>query len=85
MPEVNLKLIKQRRTELGLTQAMMAKELNLAFAEKYARRENGVYKFQNSRITDFSKNFKDTYGKNLLLVLRKSNTKENGNVQFRTS
>ncbi len=46
MPEVNLKLIKQRRTELGLTQAMMAKELNLAFAEKYARRENGVYKFQ---------------------------------------
>lgn len=46
MPEVNLKLIKQRRTELGLTQAMMAKELNLAFAEKYARRENGIYKFQ---------------------------------------
>ncbi|WP_304651686.1 hypothetical protein [uncultured Ligilactobacillus sp.] len=30
MPKVNLKLIKQRRTELGLTQAMMAKELNLA-------------------------------------------------------
>lgn len=46
MPEVNLRLIKQRRMELGLTQAMMAKELNLSFAEKYTRRENGIYKFQ---------------------------------------
>ncbi len=46
MPEVNLKAIKKRRVELGITQIEMAKALKLSFAEKYARRENGVYKFQ---------------------------------------
>lgn len=46
MPEVNLKAIKKRRMELGITQKEMANALNLSFAEKYARRENGIYKFQ---------------------------------------
>lgn len=46
MPEVNLKAIKKRRLELGITQKEMANALNLSFTEKYARRENGIYKFQ---------------------------------------
>lgn len=46
MPKVNLKFIKQRREELGITQSQMAKELGLSASSGYNHYENG-----NRRLT----------------------------------
>ena len=46
MPKINLKFIKQRREELGITQGQMAKELGLSTSSGYNHYENG-----NRRLT----------------------------------
>ena len=45
MPKVNLKFIKNRRLELHITQAQMAKALGLSSSSGYNHYENGNRRF----------------------------------------
>lgn len=50
MQEINLKLIKDRRKENGLTLQKMAENLGFKDASTYYKYEKGIYKFKAEHI-----------------------------------